>query len=110
MPFKFNNYAKVEEEQGQNNYYRWVVFMDEAPETLEQVAYVVYRLDESFPDPLRRVLDPEKRFALQEASWGAFDIYITVYLRNGDDETTVYHLDLAKFWPNGDPVGEAPET
>src|SRR5258708_6446812 len=104
MEFKFDNYSLFIGMRGQTRigtkgqfrYYKWKVFMDEPPEKLAQVDSVEYRLHATFRDPIRTVEDRNSRFALQSQGWGEFNIYITIYLNDGTEKHTKYHLDLNK--------------
>jgi transcription initiation factor IIF auxiliary subunit len=99
MPFRFDNYARHIGSRGEYAWFVWQVFMDEAPETLATVRSVEYRLHETFPDPIRTSEDREHRFAIELEGWGEFRILITVYLHDGGEERTEYHLDLKRPWP-----------
>src|ERR1700682_1424301 len=63
------------------------VFMRASPAQLKHVVCVEYRLDPTFPNPVRQVCDqgpPSQAFALTIAGWGGSSIPITVLF---DDKT-----------------------
>lgn len=100
MQFKFDNYARHIGSRGEYEWYEWQVFMDEPPEKLDIVESVVYRLHDTFSNPIRVIEDSASRFALRTSGWGEFTIYITIYLKDGRVFKTQYYLDLGKPWPN----------
>ena len=101
MTFKFDNYSRHVGRREEYEWFEWIVFMDEPPEKLNKVRSVEYRLHKTFPDPIRVAEDPRSRFALGASGWGEFWIFITIYLKDGTEEHTKYHLDLRKPWPSG---------
>lgn len=100
MKFKFDNYARHVGSRGDYEWFEWKIFMDEPAEKLEKVKSVEYRLHETFPNPIRNVEDQNSQFALESSGWGEFQIYITIYLKDGTEEHTKYYLDLEKPWPS----------
>jgi transcription initiation factor IIF auxiliary subunit len=95
----FNNYAEEVGVRGNNQWYRWKVFVDEKPEVLDTIKSVQYLLHKTFPNPLRLSDDRNTNFALVSAGWGGFTIYITVNFKNGNAEELKYYLDLSKRGP-----------
>lgn len=102
MRFRFNNFSRHVGSRGNYEWFEWKVFMDEPPENLANVKSVEYRLHESFPNPIRIVVDWNSQFALRSEGWGEFWILITIYLKDGTEEHTKYYLDLSKPWSLGD--------
>jgi len=103
MPVRFDNYARKVEMRRQRDreyaWYRWRVFVAEAPPVLDRIEYVEYVLHPTFVNPSRRVADRATAFALESEGWGGFEIYGTVHFRDGRDEDFEYFLDLGKGWP-----------
>ncbi len=100
MRFNFNNYSRIVGSRGKKNWFKWKVFMDEPGEKLDKIKSVEYRLHETFPNPVRVVDDRASKFSLTSAGWGTFQMYITIYLKDGVEEHTSYRLDLGKSWPS----------
>lgn len=96
----FDNWARnvAIKRQGQD-WYKWRVFVSEPNQVIQQIDAVEYLLHHTFPDPLRRRTNPADKFALESAGWGEFDIYITVFFKNGSRLETSYYLNLSKPWP-----------
>ena len=96
--FKFGNTAK---EIGKRTlskretpWFEWTVFMGETPEKLALVDYVEYRLHDTFPDPIRISEDVNSKFSLSSSGWGEFTIFITIYLKDGQEVETTHYLTL----------------
>lgn len=102
MEFKFNNYSQDTGISGDYRWFKWKVFMDEPAEKRDKVESVEYRLHETFPNPIRTVEDRDSQFSLTGVGWGEFDIFITIYLKDGKEVHTKYYLDLDKPWPAND--------
>lgn len=101
MTFKFDNYAlRTKRKREGYTWFKWKVFMKELADKLAQVQKVEYRLHETFEKTIWVVEDRNSQFALEGDGWGAFYIYITIYLNDGTEEYTQYYLDLDK--PAGD--------
>jgi transcription initiation factor IIF auxiliary subunit len=95
---KFANIARHVGKSRDEDWYEWAVYVNEPDTTLQQIKAVEYLLHRTFPDPLRRKTDAAKKFALQSEGWGEFDIYITVFFKNGARLETTYFLNLSKPW------------
>ena len=95
---KINNLARFVGVQNDQDWYEWMVFIDEGEELLQQIESVEYLLHRTFPNPLRRATDSGNHFALKSGGWGEFNIFITVFLTNGERYETTYRLDLGKPW------------
>ena len=95
---RLNNYArKIEREDGRERF-KWIVFVDEDEEVLDQIEYVEYLLHPTFPNPRRIVSNRESHFALKSSGWGQFIIKAIVHLISGKVETTQHYLDFSKKW------------
>ena len=102
--FKFDNYSRHLGIRGEYEWYKWKVFMDEPPDVLDKVSSIVYKLHETFANPIRIVNDRKSRFALSSVSWSGFWIHITVYLKDEREILTKYWLDLNRPQPAGEPT------
>jgi transcription initiation factor IIF auxiliary subunit len=95
---KFNNMARLVEQNDSQKWYEWIVFVDESNEVLELIKEVDYLLHPTFPNPRRSKKDPTIHFALESSGWGVFRIAITVFFKNGARLETSYYLDFSKSW------------
>ena len=100
----FTNIAKPLGERQGNEWYEWVVYVNEGPGILSQIKAVEYLLHRTFVDPLRRMTDRNSKFALRSSGWGEFDILITVFFADGSRLETTYSLDLSRSWDSTLPV------
>ena len=99
MTVRINNYSRPTEKRGDLQYYRWMIFVDEPPERLNEIESVEYILHPTFPKPLQVRRDPQDSFALETSGWGEFNIIIRVNFKDGRKEDLKYWLDLTKEWP-----------
>lgn len=97
-PLQFNNCAKFIEEKGGHQYYDWYVFVDEDEDMLDSIHSVTYFLLDTFPNPVRNVVNRESAFALKSRGWGEFTIGIEVRFKDKHTQDTTYLLRLAKEW------------
>ncbi len=75
--------------------WRWTVFLEGPPETLDQIRCVEYTLHPTFPNPVREVCDRGKGkqgFAHTTTGWGTFEIGIRVFLRSGQVQRLSHQL------------------
>jgi transcription initiation factor IIF auxiliary subunit len=98
LKIKFNNIARYVGMRHVQNWYEWMVYVDEPDDVLQKIDAVEYLLHRSFPNPLRRRTDPSTNFSIESSGWGGFDIRITVFLKDGSRLETSYLLDLSKPW------------
>ena len=67
-----------------NNWWEWAAFLDdEGSGELSQVDYVEYVLHPSFPNPIRKVTDPQDGFIMKTSGWGVFMLNAFVYKKQG---------------------------
>ncbi len=99
MSVRINNYSRPIEKRGDLQYYRWLVFVDEPSERLNDIEAVEYVLHPTFPKPVQVRRDPEDKFALETSGWGEFNIIIRITFKDGTKEDLKYWLDLKKGWP-----------
>lgn len=95
---KFNNIARDVGLRHGQDWYEWIIYVDEKEEILEKINSVEYLLHPSFPNPLRKRTNKENNFALESSGWGEFYVKITVFFKNGSRLDTSYYLDLSKTW------------
>jgi transcription initiation factor IIF auxiliary subunit len=95
---KFNNFARYTGLKNGQDWYEWLVYVDESNEILDEIKSVEYLLHRSFPNPLRKRTNREKNFSLESSGWGEFTMRITVFFKNGQRIETSYYLDLSKNW------------
>ncbi len=99
MSIRLNNYAKPMGKRGKLEYYKWLTFVDEPREKLQEIQSVLYTLHPTFPEPNQVRTNPNDNFALETGGWGEFNILVTVRYKDGREEHTQYHLNLSKPWP-----------
>ena len=85
-----------------HDYWKWSVWLEGAPEELDDVERVVYILHPTFHDPVREVRDRATKFRLDTAGWGTFTIRAKAIHRDGR-ETALRH-DLVLLYPDGTPT------
>jgi transcription initiation factor IIF auxiliary subunit len=95
---RFNNISRYVGLRNGQDWYEWMVFVDEPQDVLQQIEAVEYLLHRSFPNPLRRRDDRQRQFALESSGWGEFNMRITVFFTDGSRLETSYFLDLSKPW------------
>lgn len=100
LSFKFNNYARYKGVVEGEDRWDWMVFVDEPFEKIEMIDNVEYNLHPTFVNPHRKIEDMASKFALQSNGWGAFEVFITVNLKDGSNIKTSYYLSLKKSWPS----------
>jgi transcription initiation factor IIF auxiliary subunit len=73
----------------------WEAFLDDSGSgELRRVEFVDYLLHETFPEPRRRVADPDGGFRLAAAGFGDFDLKAFVHFRDGTRKRLVHTLEL----------------
>lgn len=92
---KFNNTARPAGVQYGQDWFEWKVYVDEPKDVLQRIEAVEYLLHRTFPNPLRKVTNANTKFALSSSGWGEFNIFITVFFKNGARLETSYYLKLA---------------
>ncbi|MCC6390379.1 MAG: TIR domain-containing protein [Bryobacterales bacterium] len=76
------------------DWFNWAVWLEGPESDLDQVEMVVYKLHETFPQPVRRVTDRKKKFRLETGGWGEFMIYAQARLKNGGELAMRHWLSL----------------
>lgn len=74
--------------------YDWTVFVQAVPAVLQQIEYVEYTLHPSFPNPVRKVTNPQGGFALSANGWGEFNLVAKVAFKSGRVVTLQHWLRL----------------
>ena len=82
--------------------WRWSVWLNGTPEELDSIDYVLYILDPTFHNPVRRISDRTTNFRLDTSGWGTFPIHAKIVHRDGQ-ETPLDH-DLVLLYPDGTPT------
>jgi MFS transporter, OFA family, oxalate/formate antiporter len=72
--------------------YRWNATIQGRQEVLEAIESVTYRLHQSYPDPVRKVLDRSNNFKLKELAWGSSTLYADIKVRHQDEIITVSEI------------------
>jgi transcription initiation factor IIF auxiliary subunit len=73
----------------------WTVFLKGSDQALSQIRCVEYTLHPTFPDPVREVCNRgkgPKAFALSATGWGAFEIGVRLFLKNGQVQQLKHRL------------------
>ncbi|MCI0535385.1 MAG: hypothetical protein L0Z50_09155 [Verrucomicrobiales bacterium] len=89
------------EEYVTENWWKWSVWLEAPAEELDQVEYVEWRLDPTFPEPIRRITDRATNFRLETGGWGVFPIHAWVMLKAGTKVKLRHYLQL--HHPDGSP-------
>lgn len=98
MKIKFDNRAKFVGKKADFDFYDWEIFVNESPQVLDNIDYVIYFLHKTFPNPVRTVNERANRFALKSRGWGEFQIGIQVVFKNHQIEQETHWLDLSRPW------------
>jgi transcription initiation factor IIF auxiliary subunit len=85
-----------------NDRWRWSVWLSGTPEELDSIDHVLYILDPTFHNPVRRISDRSTDFRLETSGWGTFTIHANLVHRD-THETSLNH-DLVLVYPNGTPT------
>jgi len=85
---------KQEATYAASDWWKWSVWLDGTAKELDQVDHVVYTLHPTFPTPIRRVDDRESSFRLESAGWGEFEIYLSIFLKDGRTRKRKHWLRL----------------
>ncbi len=96
MSVKLSNHARWIKKTKDYDWYDWEVFVDETEEKLDEIDHIVYFLHQTFPDPVRTIVDKGSGFALKSRGWGEFDLKARVVYKDGKVEHVTYPLDLSK--------------
>ena len=83
-----------EAEYGGDKYWKWSVWLNGPAEELDQISYVQYTLDRTFPNPVRKIADRASNFRLSAVGWDGFIIYVNVHFRDGRQCSIDYPLKL----------------
>jgi transcription initiation factor IIF auxiliary subunit len=63
--------------------WKWSVWVEGKPETIEQIDRVEYLLHPTFPNPLRVITNPASNFRLDSKGWGEFMVHAKVITKRG---------------------------
>lgn len=67
-----------------SDWWDWSVWIDGSQRELNRVESVIYKLHETFPEPLQTRSDRTDKFRLSSAGWGGFTIGVQVRTRDGE--------------------------
>jgi transcription initiation factor IIF auxiliary subunit len=84
----------------ENDYWKWWLWIEGPDDELDAIDHVVYRLHNTFPEPVRRIDNRESKFRLETAGWGVFTIRIRVMGKDGRTLASLQH-DLVLEYPDG---------
>lgn len=76
------------------DWWDWSVWLEGTNEELAGVECVVYRLHESFPNPVREVTNRRTKFKLKCGGWGTFRIMAKVVNKDGSNLKLSHELEL----------------
>jgi len=86
---------KQNQELVRENYWKWSIELEANPEVLDRIAFVIYTLHETFPNPIRRISSREDNFRLETSGWGEFMIYAKVLFKDKSQIRLTHWLELA---------------
>ncbi len=82
-----------------NGLFNWKIFIKAENDLLKRIEFVEYRLDPSFRDPIKKVYklgDSKYPFAFSGEALKAFNVGITVYVKNDKPMYSDYTLQLTR--------------
>jgi pYEATS domain-containing protein involved in immunity/TIR domain-containing protein len=94
MPIETNLRLQNDAKALDENRWEWSVWVEGAPQELDQVECVTYRLHPTFPQPIRRVEDRTSGFRLRATGWGEFTIAADARLKDGRNVRLEKWLEL----------------
>ncbi len=74
--------------------FKWTVFVKAEKSTLDRISCVEYTLHPTFPNPIRRVCNSNRGFALDAEGWGEFTIFVKIEWRDKRVTRQSYRLRL----------------
>lgn len=73
----------------------WEAFIDdEGSGEFEKIDHVEYVLHPTFPQPIRRIDDPEGGFVMKTEGWGIFDLKAFVHMKDGSKKRLTHEIEL----------------
>ena len=80
----------------------WEAFVDDAGSgELKNVEYVEYVLHPTFPNPIRKIDNPENGYLLKTAGWGEFELAAFVHYKDGSKKKLTHEVELRVDPPEG---------
>lgn len=80
-----------------SNRWDWEAFIDDdGSGELEDVDYVEYVLHPTFPNPIRKVKDPNNKFELKTNGWGTFNLKAFAVKNDGSKVKMEHVIELSK--------------
>ena len=89
---------KQQEEYQGSGWWSWAVWIEGTSAELLAIEKVAYTLHPTFVRPVRTVTDRKSKFRLDEAGWGGFTIYASVYMKSGKPRKLEHELEL--YYPS----------
>jgi YEATS family/TIR domain len=81
------------EYQGRDRW-RWWVWLDAEPSDLARVERVIWKLHETFPQPVVEVTNRADNFRLERIGWGTFELRAEIQLLDGKKTELRHMLEL----------------
>jgi transcription initiation factor IIF auxiliary subunit len=76
--------------------WKWEAFLDDdGSGELNNVDYVEYVLHPTFPEPIRKIKNPEGGFVLKTEGWGEFDLKAFAHMKDGSKRVLNHYVQLA---------------
>lgn len=82
MSLRLDNKSKYAGRTGDTDWWKWTAFIEGDKEDLDAVDYVEYHLHPGFPDPIKRVRNRSRRFAMTTQGWGTFELKAKVVFKD----------------------------
>lgn len=86
--------VKNDSQEQRSGWWKWSVWLEGPDEELDQIDSVVYILHSTFKEPVQRVSNRMARFRLRGSSWGEFNIYLKIHLKDGQVVERQHWLSL----------------
>ena len=88
--------------------YRWDASIQGPENLINAIKSVTYRLDSSYPDPVRETTDRHLRFKMGDVSWENTTVYADVKVSQQKELITLSKtIDLSKaIQPHPEPLGK----
>lgn len=77
-----------------NDWWTWSVWIEAAPETLDEIAEVTWHLHPTFPKPAQTLTNRNEKFRLKTGGWGTFVVRADVAQKDGKKITLRHELCL----------------
>lgn len=78
-----------------DNRWNWAIWLTGPAEELDRIDHVIYTLDPTFPNPVRKIHARTGGFRLKSNGWGEFTIYLDIVYKDGGHQQLSHDLQLA---------------